>query len=451
MIKNKFRVFVLFAFLLIPLSSFAVSITPTDFPYTVFPNNLPIVTCSDINNSYFEFRSTENGGYGISDFQTCVFPFSANLDNQDEVGEYHLIEINTDQQTFCASFDCNAGSEAVYQGFKNSEYFVGETNFSVIPDSTKAITAFSFPEGTGVINGMNIAVNVPFNTNITSLIATFTNTGESVKIGDIFQISGTTANDFTSPLIYTVTSQDATTQDYIVSVNVLSENQIPAAPEVLVNETQNEVVVESSAPTTITVPLEVIDATINVSSLTLDNGTTVIAELPAITLNVTTSLSTNAVVVAIPENTVISAPTGWTGVINVPQTELNSSVVVLPDSGYTAEVSSVVEIGYGDVKLTFDNAVRILLPEQAGKYAGYFRDGVFYEISDTCSADSQIAGNALAPEEDCKIDVGSDMVIWTKHFTKFVTFTQTLIPGGEDKPRLCWNGKKFKKCHEVKI
>jgi hypothetical protein len=49
-------------------------------------------------------------------------------------------------------------------------------------------------------------------------VATFTTTGSSVKIGSTVQVSGTTANDFTGPIIYTVTAADGSTATYTVSV-----------------------------------------------------------------------------------------------------------------------------------------------------------------------------------------------------------------------------------------
>jgi hypothetical protein len=118
---------------------------------------------------------------------------------------------------------------------------------------------------------------------------------------------------------------------------------------------------------------------------------------------------------------------GWNGTINVPTVKANSTVTATPDSGKTATVNSVIEIGYGDVKLVFSNAVRILIPGQAGKDVGYSRSGVFTKITNTCSADTQDVGNALAAEGDCKINAsnGLDLVIWTKHFTSFATYTQT--------------------------
>jgi Protein of unknown function (DUF1566). len=88
--------------------------------------------------------------------------------------------------------------------------------------SEKAITAFSLAGVIGTINeaGKTIAVTMPFGTNVTALVATFTTTGASVKVGSTVQISGTTANNFTAPVAYTVTAADDTTVIYTVTVTV---------------------------------------------------------------------------------------------------------------------------------------------------------------------------------------------------------------------------------------
>jgi hypothetical protein len=49
-------------------------------------------------------------------------------------------------------------------------------------------------------------------------VANFTTTGASVSVGATAQVSGTTANDFTSPVDYTVTAADGSTVDYTVTV-----------------------------------------------------------------------------------------------------------------------------------------------------------------------------------------------------------------------------------------
>ncbi len=98
-------------------------------------------------------------------------------------------------------------------------------------DTGGAITAFGFTSAnngvlstdvTGVISGSNISVTVPNGTTITALVATFTTTGASVKIGSTVQTSGTTANDFSSAKTYTVTDADNSTRDYTVTVTVAS-------------------------------------------------------------------------------------------------------------------------------------------------------------------------------------------------------------------------------------
>jgi len=93
---------------------------------------------------------------------------------------------------------------------------------AVAASPAKAITAFSLAGVVGTINetGKTIAVTMPFGTDVTALVATFTTTGANVKVGSTIQISGTTANNFTSPVTYTVTAADATTQDYTVTVTV---------------------------------------------------------------------------------------------------------------------------------------------------------------------------------------------------------------------------------------
>jgi len=87
------------------------------------------------------------------------------------------------------------------------------------PVYEKAITSFSFksliPNVDGVIDetGHTIVLNVPFGTDISALIPIITvSTGASVS-----PESGT-AQDFSSPVTYTVTAGDGSTQAYVVTV-----------------------------------------------------------------------------------------------------------------------------------------------------------------------------------------------------------------------------------------
>ena len=72
-----------------------------------------------------------------------------------------------------------------------------------------------------------------------------------------------------------------------------------------------------------------------------------------------------------------------------------------------------------------------MLSGQAGKKVGWTRDDTTYiEIATICSADNQTVGDSLATDGDCKIDIGTDLIIWTKHFTTFVTYTETTVSTG---------------------
>lgn len=90
------------------------------------------------------------------------------------------------------------------------------------PSSSKAITAFSLSGTSGVIvePSKTISVTMPFGTDLTALVATYTTTGSSVKVGTVTQSSGTIANNFTNPVSYTVTAADGTTSIYTVTVTV---------------------------------------------------------------------------------------------------------------------------------------------------------------------------------------------------------------------------------------
>ena len=75
----------------------------------------------------------------------------------------------------------------------------------------------------GIVNSGDhtIALTVPYGTDITALVATFElSTSASTKIESTTQVSGTTANDFTSPVTYTITAENGSTQDFTVTVTV---------------------------------------------------------------------------------------------------------------------------------------------------------------------------------------------------------------------------------------
>ncbi|MGE4569043.1 MAG: CotH kinase family protein, partial [Bacteroidales bacterium] len=97
----------------------------------------------------------------------------------------------------------------------------------------KQITSFVFDKAknprltqsiSGVINqtARTIVVELPGGTSLSGLIATYVTSGVRVAANGIQQTNGVTANNFTNPLIYSVTAEDGSTFSYTVTVTAVS-------------------------------------------------------------------------------------------------------------------------------------------------------------------------------------------------------------------------------------
>ncbi|PKL35928.1 MAG: hypothetical protein CVV44_20650 [Spirochaetae bacterium HGW-Spirochaetae-1] len=108
-------------------------------------------------------------------------------------------------------------------GCERADLF-NEMNGPAVMTDAKAITSFSFTTLgiTATIDDIAYAITatVPYGTDVTAMVASFATTGASVHIGATLQISGSTPNDFSSPVTYTVTAGDGSMQDYSVTVNI---------------------------------------------------------------------------------------------------------------------------------------------------------------------------------------------------------------------------------------
>ncbi len=98
------------------------------------------------------------------------------------------------------------------------------TSFNMLAADNAALTV----DVTGVVDPIakTIALTVPSGTTVTALVGSFTTQGTSidtVKVSTTEQVSGTTANNFTSAVSYLLTSAaPATIATYVVTVTVAS-------------------------------------------------------------------------------------------------------------------------------------------------------------------------------------------------------------------------------------
>ncbi|MFD0676265.1 MULTISPECIES: S-layer homology domain-containing protein [unclassified Paenibacillus] len=189
---------------------------------------------------------------------------------------------------------------------------------------------------------------------------------------------------------------------------------ITRAVSITVTNTPVQVTTE---PVSLIIPSGVTNAKVQVTPTTV--GDTKQATMPLVEAKETTSIG--EVSVSLPSGVTISAPAAWDGTIKLPEVLSNNSVAAT-----NGIVSAVIEVGVPELTLTFDKAVRLSIPNQAGKLAGFVRDGVIAPITNTLTADTQEeADSKLSAGGEAKIDVGNDLVIWTKHFTKFVSYTES--------------------------
>ncbi|MDE1862626.1 MAG: fibronectin type III domain-containing protein, partial [Thaumarchaeota archaeon] len=143
-------------------------------------------------------------------------------------------------------------------------------------------------------------------------------------------------------------------------------------------------------------------------------------------LNITAISTYGNFTISIPQGITISGPAGWTGTLDLPVPAPLSSVTT--PSGTTPE--SVITMGLPNDTLTFDSShpVKITFYGKAGKRVGFAIDGApVTEITAVCTTDS--SSGIPAGDNECKIDSGSDLDVWTTHFTSYVVFSA--IPHGK--------------------
>ena len=157
-------------------------------------------------NSFFDLLadSVEFTVSDVGNIKTYVF-----LMGEEESVKFTLTFETVNSGTFTIENN-NVESEIPY---KNSGTFEA-LFFSNIAD----ILGFELLGSTAGISESAVAISVPFGSNVLSLIPTIT-----IPPGATISPLPTVAQNFTSPVTYTVTAQDGTTKDYTVTVTVITE------------------------------------------------------------------------------------------------------------------------------------------------------------------------------------------------------------------------------------
>ncbi len=178
----------------------------------------------------------------------------------------------------------------------------------------------------------------------------------------------------------------------------------------------------------ITKAVSVVDSNSQYGATTVGNtrdyyfNATKVALTDAVSLSGTSG--TVAVSAVIPAGTVVTGSVGWDGVVSAPVATSASFSL----TGFVPTVLSAIAVGSTNSDLTLDKAAKLTFTGEAGRQVGWINHaGVFTEITATCADNTQATNDGLASGADCKIDDGSDLVVWTKHFSTFATYRVTQL------------------------
>ncbi|KFM20800.1 hemagglutinin-hemolysin-like protein [Marine Group I thaumarchaeote SCGC RSA3] len=112
------------------------------------------------------------------------------------------------------------------------------------------------------------------------------------------------------------------------------------------------------------------------------------------------------------DGTKFTGPSNWDGKLQLP---VKTTVSLSEEFSDTA----VFQIGSADARIELDKPARIEFSDDGNEnFVAFFVDenNTFTEISAICTSDS---ASGLGDNNECKIEVDGDLVIWTDHFTKF--------------------------------
>jgi len=315
-------------------------------------------TDATVTSGVYTVNSTDNTITGVpfsetlAGFESNIVPATgATFDTYLSNGTTVATDLQTGYKLICTAED---GS--------TKKTYVITVNASL--SNAAEILTYSIPQQTGpaTIGTNTIGVEVPYGQSVTSLVATFTlSTSATAKVGATTQQSGVTANDFTSPRVYTVTAEDASTKDWTVTVTHPAPNNDATLSDLAIDGTT----VSGFVPATLTYSMELPYGTIAVPAVTY-------------ALNDVTASASQTDATALPGTTTVTvtAQDGTTQKIYSVEFTLAaaSSVATLSSTVYTVDdgAETIKDIPYN---ATLDAFKANLTPADGATFEVYLADG----------------------------------------------------------------------------
>ncbi|OGU13634.1 MAG: hypothetical protein A2076_08795 [Geobacteraceae bacterium GWC2_53_11] len=221
----KFRGFAKMWFLVLLLATFVTGCGSSDNqpPVTIAPSPAKAITAYSFNG-FTEFAGTvHEAAKTIAvtlPFGTPVTALTAKFTTTGST-----VTVGTAVQTSGTTPNNFTNPAAYTVTAADNTTAVYTVTVTVASNSAKAVTAYSINGVAGTIdeNLKTIEITLPKGTDVTKLVAELIITGNTVSVGTapvVQQTSGITVNDFTLPVIYTVTANDNSSAAYTVTVHV---------------------------------------------------------------------------------------------------------------------------------------------------------------------------------------------------------------------------------------
>jgi len=359
------------------------------------------------------YSDPDAGDIGATNYRISSSSLVDCNNNTNIVASGTSAETSTNNEATTWTPGSSIGSDVTY-------YWCAQNDDGALTSSWTSIGNFILDSTAPSVPGIPAAT---IGTNLTSQDWTWTastDAGSGVS-QYLWRVDGGSSGSTTSPAV-TTNLAEGEWKFYVKAEDNAGNQSAESSSLLAVFESSiNKITIDCSVPVVyVAVGANVSNPQLDLTPLTSVSGELLEANLNC-ELRLKTVLPTAVVGVDVPAGIVISGPiSNWSDKVIVPPTTTTTTNTALLPAG--ASTSLAVIIGHRTVPLNTTKGIRVFMEEQAGKKVGYISNNVFTEITSTCTDDSQATGDALSAGGNCKIDSGSDLIIWAKHFSDYITY-----------------------------
>jgi len=303
---------------------------------------------------------------------------------------------------------------------------IATKTFTVIITPNPYFTTGSFVVYTNVSMNYSIGVNDSGGAKIVSVIVN-NSRFQIIKTNSTFIFTNNnTVIPGTYALTLTAFNNNSMNNSESILLTILTPNQqYVTAPIETIQSNKTEIVINQGSNNLNTVILpSTIPGSISVDLIALLNGknVTILNDLSLITVQ-TYNYSVN-----LPANTIIYGASTWNGKLLFPVVAIGG---VASGGTYTISggtVDLVIQVSNDD--LNFSSPVKVILGGMAGKNAAYAQTGIYTltDIPTVCNSAVNPTNIDATTTKECYINSGSDLLIWTYHFSAFGAYDIIVPP-----------------------